>query len=137
MLAEASIARLAEMGIDAFVLRAQPQTHAGISATFQDDRSRLVTLVAVESLSPNLRGDIKRALRMSGCNPIVGAARDMDAIEHESLVIVFEARPVDALRSTGSDSDKKRLLVLSEANHPARGAAARREFWGALKRLIR
>ncbi|MEO8460239.1 MAG: hypothetical protein ABI451_06905 [Dokdonella sp.] len=137
MLAEASIARLAEMGIDAFVLRASPQTHASVTAT-PPDINRLIALIGVESLSSILHADIERALRMSGCRSITGFAPNEDALEDVAAVIAFDSERANALRSTLSDTDAGpcRWLVVSNVNNPALDAAARREFWGALKKLI-
>jgi hypothetical protein len=139
---EASLRRLAEIGIDVYVLRgsqAAAATTSDASASSATARDPVVVLLADATVAPRLLGDVRRAFAFARVGCRVEAGPDEDALAAADALVAFG----DALaRAAGACLPATRQqsigwVVLAEPGGLARDARAKRAMWSELKRILR
>ncbi|MEP7044297.1 MAG: hypothetical protein ABI843_14635 [Dokdonella sp.] len=152
MLDEASRARLAEMGIDVYLPRAQPgraaaqpeptqsQAASSSATSMQAPTARVLLLTEAPSARARaLAADVVRALKFARIEAAEAAAADAAGIAIASGLVLFG----DALaRKVGAVLPAQRQreigwVVTDELALLARDVKGKRALWSELKRLVR
>ena len=139
---DASLRRLAEIGIDVYVLRgsqaagtAMPPAPASGAAASE----RVVVVLAEEAGAARLFGDLRRAFAFARVRCRFEASADEDALAAAGALVAFgDARA----RAAGACLPAARQqsigwVVLAEPAELARDAVAKRAMWSEVKRILR
>jgi hypothetical protein len=142
MLDEASLQRLAEMGIDVYVPRAAATMPAGAAAARAPlcARGRVVLLArSDDARASTLLAQVARALAFARVECAVAQRADASALADARGIVVFGE---DLAREAGSmlTSERQRTpgwVACGEAAIIADDARAKRALWSELRRLVR
>jgi hypothetical protein len=144
MLDEASLRRLAEMGIDAYVPRAvAPQSAAGLPSPgrAQESAKIRVLMLADTKAAPArmLTAQVHRALASAGVECTVAASAEQSALENSAGLVIFGetlARQAGALLPAARQQSMG-WVAAADAASVARDAHAKRALWSELRRMLR
>lgn len=150
MLDEASLARLAEMGIDVYRPRArdaQAPSAATVDAARETAAGEIaptgaaVALVvpSVASKPAGLLADVVRALRFARIGCSVGAASDVAAIEAARALVLFGDAQVRAVGAQLPSQRQREIgwVVTGEPGALSGDARSKRALWSELRRVVR
>ena len=139
---DASLRRLAEIGIDVYVLRGSqvagtsmpPAAASGAAA-----ERRIVVVLADQAVAPRLLGDVRRAFAFARVGCRFEPSVDEDALATADALVAFgdaRARAAGACLPTARQQSIG-WVVLAEPAALARDAVAKRAMWSELKRMLR
>lgn len=141
---EASLRRLAEIGIDVYVLRgsqvaATATLPVAAAAAGSAADGRVVVVLADDAGAARLLGDVRRAFAFARVGCRIEASADEDALAAADALVAFgdaRARAAGACLPTARQQSIG-WVVLAEPADLARDAVAKRAMWSELKRILR
>ena len=156
MLDEASRVRLAEMGIDVYLPRAQsaasalpasptlPQASesrgpAPQTAVRGSTPSILLLADVVSTRARSLPGDVIRALKFARVDAVVAAAGDEAALASAAGLVLFGDALVRTVGAVLTAQRQREIgwVVTGELSALARDARGKRALWSELRRLVK